>query len=357
MTTRHSLLTEGGEKELILSTSRKMKRVLLPQPIEHEAVSLLKSAGVKVIVAPDKKPEIVAPLLKGVQGVLLRTGLLFSKTLMEQADDLWVIGRTGAGVDNVDVPAATEKGILVTCVAGANTRTVAEHALALIMVLMKQLPRLDREVRQDNFGIRYKNLPRDLTGKTLGLVGLGKIGSELARMCRQSFDMHIVAYDPYLPTEVQDHFKGWVEFCDLEKLFKTSDLISLHIPLSPATQKMIGARELGWMKPSAYLVNASRGGVVDEAALIQCLKEKRIAGAGLDVFAQEPPEKDNPLKELENVILTPHVGGLTLECGIRVSVLAAQAALDVFQGKKPDGIVNPEVLNQPRWKGILSDSK
>ena len=346
-----------GGKELSLSTPTKTNRVLLPQPIEEEAVTRLKSAGVEVIVAPDKKPEIVAPLLNGVQGVLLRTGIFFNKALMEQADDLWVIARTGAGVDNVDVPAATEKGILVTCVAGANTRTVAEHTLALIMALMKQLPRLDREVRQDNFGIRYKNLPRDLTGKTVGLVGLGKIGSELARICHQSFDMHILAHDPYLPPEVQNHFKSWVEFCELERLLKTSDVISLHIPLSPATQKMIGARELGWMKPSAYLVNASRGGVIDEAALIQCLKDRRIAGAGLDVFAQEPPEKDSPLKKLDNVILTPHIAGLTLECGIRVSVLAVQAVLDVFQGKKPNGIVNPEVLTQPRWKGILSDSK
>ncbi len=119
---------------------------------------------------------------------------------------------------------------------------------------------------------------------------------------------------------------------------------------------MIGVRELGLMKPTAYLINASRGGVIDEAALIQFLKEKRIAGAGLDVFGQEPPEKDNPLKGLDNVILTPHIGGLTLECGIKVSVLASQAAIDVLQGKKPNGIVNPEVLLQPRWKGILKDA-
>ncbi|HSB06015.1 MAG TPA: hydroxyacid dehydrogenase [Thermodesulfobacteriota bacterium] len=336
-----------------MPASQKTKRVLLPQPIEQEAVSLLESANVKVILAPDKKPEIVAPLLKGVQGVILRTGIFFSKDLMNQADDLWVIARTGAGVDNVDVPSATEKEILVTSVPGANTRTVAEHALALILALMKQLPKLDREVRQDNFGIRYKNLPRDLTGKTLGLVGLGKIGSELARMCHQSFDMHILAYDPYLPPEVQNSFESWVEFCELEKLFKTSDIISLHIPLSPATQKMIGARELGWMKPSAYIINASRGGVIDEEALIQYLKEKRIAGAGLDVFSHEPPERDNSLKELDNVILTPHIGGLTLECGIRVSVLAAQAVLDVLQGKRPNGIVNPEVFNRPRWLNLI----
>lgn len=329
------------------------KRILLPQPIEEEAVSLLKAANIDIVLAPDKKPEIVAPLLKGVHGVILRTGIQFNKDLLSHADQLQVISRTGAGVDNVDVAAATQMGILVTCVPGANTRTVAEHALSLIMALMKQLPCLDREVRQDNFGIRYKNLPRDMTGKTLGLVGLGKIGSELARMCHQSFDMHILAYDPYLPSEVISGLKSWVEFCDLERLFHESDVVSLHLPLTPATQKMIGAKEFGWMKPTAYFVNAARGGVVDEVALIQCLKQNRIAGAGLDVFAQEPPEKDNPLKELDNVILTPHIAGLTLECGIRVSVLAVKATLDVFQGKKPNGMVNPEVLSQPRWQGFF----
>lgn len=339
-----------------MSAPTKPKRVLLPQAIEQEAVSLLESAGVEVILAKDKTPEVVGPLLKGIQGVILRTGIVFTKELMSQADDLWVIARTGAGVDNVDVAAATEKGILVTSVPGANMRTVAEHALALTMALMKQLPRLDREVRLDNFGIRYKNLPRDLTGKTLGLVGLGKIGSEFARMCHQSFDMRILAYDPYLPPEVQNNLRSWVEFCDLETLFKTSDVISLHIPLLPSTQKMVGARELGWMKPSAYLVNASRGGVIDEAALIQCLKDKRIAGAGLDVFAKEPPEKNNPLKELDNVILTPHIGGLTLECTIRMAESASQSTLDALQGKKPNGMVNPEVLSHPRWKGIPKDA-
>jgi D-3-phosphoglycerate dehydrogenase len=333
-----------------LDTPNKPKRVLLPQPVEQEAVSLLKTAHVEVILAPDKTPEIVAPLLKGANGVLLRTGITFTKELMDRADDLRIIARTGAGVDNVDVPAATERGILVTAVPGANTRTVAEHTLSLILALMKQLPRLDREMRQDNFGIRYKNLPRDMTGKTLGLVGLGKIGSELARMCYHSFDMRILAFDPYLPSEIQNNLRSWVEFCDLERLLRESDVVSLHLPLTSTTQKMIGAKEFGWMKPTAYFVNAARGGVVDESALIQCLKEKRIAGAGLDVFAQEPPEKDNPLKKLDNVILTPHIGGLTLECGIKVSVLAAQAVRDVLQGKKPNGIVNPKVLNQPRWK-------
>jgi D-3-phosphoglycerate dehydrogenase len=255
-------------------------------------------------------------------------------------------------VDNVDVAAATQMGIMVTVVPGANTRSVAEHALTLILALMKQIPLMDREVRRGNFGIRFKNLPRDLAGKTLGLVGLGRIGSELARICRQALDMHILAYDPYLSPETMAAFKGWVEFCGLEKLFRESDVISLHLPFSPETQKLIGAQQLNWMKPEAFLVNTSRGGVIDEAALVQCLQERRIAGAGLDVFAREPLSEDSLLPGLDNVILTPHSAALTRECVIRVAVEAARATLDVFQGKKPDGLVNPGVLTQPRWRGF-----
>jgi D-3-phosphoglycerate dehydrogenase len=331
------------------------KRVLLPQPIEDEAMKLLQASGCEIVLSPDPKPGTVKPLMKGVQGVVLRTGIRMTRELMSHADDLWVISRTGAGVDNVDVQAATEIGILVTCVPGANTRTVVEHTLALIFALMKQIPLMERELRRDNFSIRFKNIPRDLNGKTLGVVGIGRIGSELARVCYQTFEMHILAHDPYLSPEAKAAFKSWVEFCGMESLFRESDVISLHVPFSPATEKLIGAKHLGWMKPDAFLVNTSRGGVLDEEALIQCLREKRIAGAGLDVFAQEPLEKESPLKGLDNVILTPHTAALTRECVIRLAVEAVRSAIGVLNGKRPsEGIVNPEVLTQPRWQRFLS---
>jgi D-3-phosphoglycerate dehydrogenase len=246
-------------------------------------------------------------------------------------------------------------GILVTSVPGANTKTVVEHTLALILTLMKQIPLMDREVRRDNFNIRFKNIPRDLNGKTLGVVGLGRIGSELARICHQALGMHILAHDPYLTPEAQAAFESWVEFREMERLFRESDVISLHIPLSSETKRLVDAQHLNWMKPDAFLVNTSRGGIVDEKALIQSLREKRIAGAGLDVFAQEPLGKDSPLKELDNVILTPHTAALTRECVIRLAVEATQAAIDVLSGKRPSkGIVNPAVLTQARWQGFPS---
>lgn len=289
--------------------------------------------------------------MKRVQGIILRTGIKMTRELMSQADDLWVISRTGAGVDNVDVQAATEMGILVTCVPGANTISVVEHTLALIFALIKCLPLMDSAVRQDHFEIRFKNLPRDLRGKTLGVVGLGRIGSELARICHHAFGMLILGHDPYLTPASKATLQDWVQFCELERVLRESDIISLHIPLLPSTQKLIGAKELGWMKRSAFLINTSRGGILDEAALIECLKERRIAGAGLDVFMQEPLEKENPLKKLDNVILTPHTAALTQECVLRLAVEAVQAAIDVLEGRRPEGMVNPEVLNQPRWQG------
>jgi D-3-phosphoglycerate dehydrogenase len=331
------------------------KHILLPQPIEEEAMDLIKRSGYEIVLSPDATSETIQPLMKGVQGIILRTGIKMTLELMNNADDLWVISRTGAGVDNVDVQAATEMGILVMCVPGANTLTVVEHTLTLILTLMKQIPLMDREVRRDNFNIRFKNIPRDLNGKILGVVGLGRIGSELARICHQALGMRILAHDPYLTLEAQAAFESWVEFCEIERLFRESDVISLHIPFSSETKKLIGAQHLSWMKPDAFLINTSRGGVIDEKALIQFLREKRIAGAGLDVFAQEPLEKNSPLKELDNVILTPHTAALTRECVIRLAVEATRSAIDVLNGKKPsEGIVNPGVLTQPRWKGFPS---
>jgi D-3-phosphoglycerate dehydrogenase / 2-oxoglutarate reductase len=327
-----------------------IKRVLLPQPTEKEAVSLLEAANIEVVISPDRKPETVAPLMKGAHAIILRTGIKITRELLHHGKDLWVISRTGAGVDNVDIGAATELGILVTCVPGANTISVIEHTLAMILSLVKYLPTMDRHVRQDQFDIRYKNLPCELSGRTLGVIGLGKIGSGVARICHQSFGMRILGHDPYLPAELQTTFKEWVEFCDLEGLLRESDVVSLHIPFSSDTQKLIRDRELGWMKPDAFIVNTSRGGVIDEAALIQCLKENRIAGAGLDVFAHEPPEKESPLKELDNVILSAHTAGLTRECVQRMALGAAQAILDLHQGRKPGGAVNPEVFTHPRWQ-------
>jgi D-3-phosphoglycerate dehydrogenase len=334
-------------------TVKAKKNVLLPQPIESEAVALLEKKGCHVIVAPEPKPDVVAPLLKGVQGLILRTGITITRELLTHADDLRVISRTGGGVDNVDVEAASEKGILVTSNLGVNTSTVVEHVLALMLSLAKQLPLMDDSVRKQRFSIRYQNLPRDLREKTLGLLGFGRIGSEVGRVCRKAFRMRILVFDPFLPENLQATYRDWVEFTDMEALFSSADVISIHVPLTDQTHHLVSRRELAWMKPDGLLINAARGPVIDEEALVQALRNRKIAGAGLDVFTREPLPLDHPLLKLDNVILTPHTAALTLECVIRMAVEAAQCVIDALEGNIPPNLANPQLLKTDRFQHLV----
>ncbi len=328
------------------------KRVLLPQPIETEGVDLLRQAGLEVLLSPDPNPDVVRPLMAGAHGIILRTGIKITEQLLSSADELCIISRTGAGLDNVDVEAATKKGVIITSNVGVNTSSVVEHVLSFMLALSKQLFVMDRAVRDDNFAIRFNNLPRDLRGKTLGLVGFGRIGSEVGRVCHQMLKMKVLAFDPFLPDPAKEDYKDWVSFVDIKALFSESDVISVHVPLTADTHHLVGEREFSWIKPGAFLINTSRGGVIDEPAMIEALKEKKIAGAGLDVFSNEPIPMDNPLLKLENVILTPHAAALTRECVIRMATEAAQCVVDLFNGLEPPNVANREVLGSKRWKHL-----
>ena len=332
------------------------KRVLLPQPIEAEAVEALEQAGVDRVLAGDPSPETVRPLLRDVQGVILRTGIKITGDLMDQAPDLQVISRTGGGLDNVEVDAATKKSIIVTSNLGVNTSSVVEHALALMLALVKQLPTMDRAVRNEEFKIRYKSLPGDLRGKTLGLLGFGRIGSELGRCCRELFGMQVISHDPYVSEAVRAACKGLVEFVEREELFGRSDVLSIHVPLTESTHHAVGEEALALMKSSAIVVNTARGPIIDQAALFQALQNKKIGGAGLDVFEQEPVSGDNPLLALDNIIMTPHSAALTKECVVRMAVEAVNCTLAVFNGCVPPNVANPEVLTTDRWKHLAAVS-
>jgi D-3-phosphoglycerate dehydrogenase len=329
--------------------------VLLPQPIETEAISLLEKKNCSVTIAHDPKPETVVPLLKDAHGLILRTGITITRELIEAADKLMVISRTGGGLDNVEVGAATEKGIIVTSNLGVNTISVAEHVLSMMLALSKRLSILDQAVRNSNFGIRYQNLPRDINGRTIGLLGFGRIGCELGKICRQAFDMQAIAYDPYLTDEKKAECTLWVKFVGLEELLTHSDVISIHVPLTDQTRNLVDETELSLMKSDAILINASRGGVVNETALVKALQNKKIAGAGLDVFNEEPVPADHPLLKLENVILTPHSAALTSECVTRMAIEAAKCVLDVFAGREPQNVANRQVLETGRWKRLQAD--
>jgi D-3-phosphoglycerate dehydrogenase / 2-oxoglutarate reductase len=328
--------------------------VLLPQPIEPEAVALLEEKNCTIVTAVDPKPETVLPLIKDAHGLILRTGITMTRDLLAEAGRLLVIARTGGGLDNVDVEAATEMGILVTSNLGVNTISVAEHVLSMMLALSKRLYSMDRAVRQGDFGIRYQNLPRDINGKTIGLLGFGRIGSKIGRICRQVFDMQVLAFDPYLAPEKKKELHDEVQLVELKQLLSDSDVISIHVPLTDQTRHLVDRPEISLMKPEAILINASRGGVVNETALCDALQNNRIAGAGLDVFSQEPMPEDHPLLKLENVILTPHSAALTSECVTRMATEAAKCVLDVFSGHEPTNVANPLILESGRWRLVLN---
>lgn len=327
--------------------------VLLPQPIEAEAIDLLEQAGHTVITAPDPKPENVLPLMKNVNAVILRTGIYMSRELIESAEDLQVISRTGGGFDNVDVAAATDNGVIVTSNLGVNSISVCEHVLAMMLALAKKLPVLDQAVRDGDFSIRYQNLSRDINGKTLGLLGFGRIGFQVASACKTIFNMDILACDPFLPEHIKVQYKNLVSFVDKAQLCRRADVISIHVPLTDETYHALSTEEFGLMKSEAIIINTSRGRVVDEKALIAALRKNKIGAAGLDVFSKEPVPADSPLMQLSNTILTPHSAALTSECVIRMATDAAERTLEVLSGKKPLNIANPDVLKAARWQKLI----
>jgi D-3-phosphoglycerate dehydrogenase len=329
--------------------TEEIKTVLLPEPIDDEAMKLLGTSGVNVLQAPSKTPEVVKPLMEMADGVVLRTGIRMSAELIESSKNLAAISRTGAGFDNVDIEAANRKGVIVSSSVGVNTHTVAEHTIALILALFKQLFELDSETRSGNFGIRYSYLPRDLRGGTLGVIGFGRIGREVAHICATSFGMRVLAFDKYLADDAKDQDASWVTFCNLSQLLEQSDVVTVHVPMNEETKGLLDAKKIARMKQGAFLVNTSRGGIIDEDALAKALDKGRIRGAGIDVFTQEPPAKTHQFLTTPSVILTPHAAALTENCVKQMAIQAVKRILDQFDGYIPDNIANPEILNNERW--------
>jgi D-3-phosphoglycerate dehydrogenase len=324
-----------------------LKKVLLAEPIDEAGMKVL-HGKVDILISPDPSGESVGQLLKEAQGLIVRTATKVTRPMIESAPHLEVISRTGGGLDNVDIEAATGRNVVVCGVKGPQDRFVAEHAVTLIMALAKQIFYLNKEVRKGNFKSRYDYRPMGLAGKRVGVMGLGRIGRIVAEMCLD-MGMEVWGYDPYLNAK-DLHLSGLVFTKEREKIIGTSDFLSLHVPLSPETQGLIGKKELDLMKPTAFLINTSRGEIVDEPALIQALQQGKIAGAGLDVFAKEPPEASHPFFQMENVILTPHTGALTKDAVAQLAEGAAQNILDVLEGRKPSYSINWEEVVRKKEK-------
>jgi D-3-phosphoglycerate dehydrogenase / 2-oxoglutarate reductase len=327
------------------------RRVHLEQPIHADALALLReNAEVSVGFGPEAR-ELDDALLTEVNALLVRTKPLGAQQI-EKAPQLRVIARHGVGVDNVAVEAATRRGIPVLITPRANLRSVAEHVFALALAVSRNLLRADRYVREGRFAERDSLAGRELFGGTLGVIGLGRIGEEVARMGAAGFGMRVLGYDPYLD-EKAVRAKGVELVSSLEELLPACDFVSVHVPLTENTRGLLGARELGLMRPGSVLVQAARGGVVDEGALVEALRNGPLAGAGIDVFGEEPPPVDHPLFTVENAVLSPHTAASTHQAMRRMGLDAVRGILDILGGADalsppvgaPWQIVNPSFAN------------
>lgn len=307
-------------------------RVYVDGPIHEEALEMLRSAAEVVTSFGPEAVEMEAAL-PGMHGVLVRTARLSAGDI-GRARSLRVISRHGVGVDNIAVEAVAGRGIPVLITPRANLRSVAEHVFALALAVCRNVPRADRSVRDGRFAARDELLGRELFGARLGIVGLGRIGGEVARMAAGGFGMRVLGHDPDLTAD-EVRARGAEPAETLPDLLGACDLLSVHVPLSGATRGLVGARELASMRPGSVLIQTSRGGVVDEEALIDALRSGHLAGAGIDVFASEPPPEDHPLLSLENVVLTPHTAALTEQAMRRMALDAAQGILEVLGGADP----------------------
>ena len=317
------------------------KKVVVTELIDAHGLELLKRET-EVVYLPQLPERTLAEEIREAHAVAVRVAKI-GRDLLEQANNLLVIAKHGVGYDNIDVEAATQRRILVVNTPEANAESVAEHNLGLMLSLAKKICTSDRVLRQNRLGKREDYIGVELKDKKLGVIGLGKIGSELAHKCKIAFNMDIIAYDPYVPKEKADQL-GYTKVEKLDEVLRESDYVVICVPLTKETANLIGVRELALMKTDAFLVNSSRGGIVDEVALYDCLMKGKIAGAALDVFSQEPPPADHPLLGLDNFIATPHVGGMTAEAMRRMAITVAEEILRVLRGERPKYPVNPQVF-------------
>jgi D-3-phosphoglycerate dehydrogenase len=302
-----------------------MPRVFISDKLESPGLDLLRQAGIEVDERHGLTGAALQEAMRAADGMIVRSGTRVTADLLEQPGHLRAIVRAGVGVDNIDVAAATRRGIIVMNTPGGNTVSTAEHTITLLMSLSRHIPAADASIRQGKWE-RNKFVGAQLAGKTLGVVGLGRIGREVARRAA-GLDMKVIGYDPFMAPDKAAQL-GIESVSGLDALLPRCDYLTVHTPLTEETRSLIGARELGLMKREARVLNCARGGIIDEAALADALRAGRLAGAALDVFVQEPPASDNPLVKLPNVVITPHLGASTAEAQASVAREAAQLLVD-----------------------------
>ncbi len=306
-------------------------KVLIPQEVSIEAINYLEANDCECICLHDCSVENMCKYVGDCDAILARTAD-FNQVVLEKGIKLKIVARHGAGLDNIDLDYAREKGIVITNTPGANSNSVAEHTIALMLACAKNIPYFDKITREGDWVKRDTEKTIDVSGKTLGLIGFGRISGLVAKKAALGFDMNVLVYRTHRDTPLPEYIQ---EAENMEEVLSQSDFVSFHMPLRPDTENIINKETLGLMKESAYFINMARGGNVDEDALYDILKSHKIAGAAIDVFKMEPPGADNKLFELDNLIVSPHNAAHSYDSMDRMAYNAATEIIKVLNGKKP----------------------
>ncbi|MCX5686811.1 MAG: phosphoglycerate dehydrogenase [Candidatus Omnitrophica bacterium] len=323
-------------------------KVLISDSLSKEAVDILeREKEFKVDVNTKLTPDELKKAIKDYDALLVRSATKVTKDVISAADKLKIIGRAGVGLDNVDVEAASKKGVIVVNTPGGNTISTAEHTVTMMLALSRNIPQADFSMRKGEWE-RKKFTGVELYGKTLGIVGLGRIGTEVAKRAL-SFEMKVLAYDPYLSAEKAKELG--IELVDLNRIFKESDYITVHTPLTDETKHMISEKEFSLMKKGVRLLNCARGGIIDEEALVRAIEGGKVAGAAFDVYEEEPP-KNSKLLKLDKVVLTPHLGASTEEAQVNVAIDVANTVRDALLGRGIRNAVNVPCVDAEIYKVI-----
>lgn len=325
-------------------------RIIICDELDPAATRILHQAGFEPEVRLGMTEDELVEQVKGAHALLVRSATKVPRRVLEAADCLELVGRAGVGVDNVDCVAATEQGVIVMNTPTGNTTTTGELAIALLTSIARHIPRADRMTRAGTW--KKKTLTgTELTGKTLGVIGLGRIGAVVAERA-QGLKMEVIAFDPYLSKTGAGSPVSGVQLVELDELLERSDFVTLHVPLMEETRNLISKERIAQMKPGARLINAARGGLVDEAALAEALESGHLAGAALDVLAEEPPSAQHPLLGREDVILTPHLGASSHEAQLNVALGIAEQVVTYFKDGVPHNAVNAPAVSAQTLREI-----
>jgi len=313
-----------------------MPNFLLYEPIHKAGLAVLNKAGNVRLASATDEDTIIAEIAD-IDGVVIRAQGAMTRRILENAPRLKVVGRHGVGVDNIDLEAATDHGVQVVNTPTATVEGVAEHVLGMIVTLSKKILSGHKRLVDGDWSARYELRGRELKGRTLGVIGFGRIGRRIAQICHYGLNMSILYSDVLAAPDLEKALGA--KKVEMDNLLQTADYVTVHVPLLPSTRGLIGKREFSLMRPDTLFFNASRGPVVDEKALYEALVEGQIAGAGLDVFEQEPTPADNPLLKLEQIIVTPHMATATQEALIAMSMVTTDIVAAI-EGRQPEHPVN-----------------